>query len=76
MVVAITRLGHKNIEDALARRQQGRLRSAILSKAMGIVAEDAAPRPRRRFFWPRGKEKETGLPVRGVSRNSPLKIFP
>jgi (p)ppGpp synthase/HD superfamily hydrolase len=76
VVVAISRLGHKNIEDALAAVGRGELAGSDVLKAMGIVAEDAAPRPRRRFFWPRGKEKETGLPVRGVSRDSPLKIFP
>ena len=75
---AILRLGHKNAEDALAAVGRGELAGSDVLKAMGIVVETTSPRQRRRFFWPRGKESKErgpGLPVRGASRDSPLKIF-
>src|SRR5205807_6935628 len=73
---AILRLGHKNAEDALAAVGRGELAGSDVLKAMGIVVETTSPRQRRRFFWPRGKENKErapGLPVRGASRDSPLK---
>jgi guanosine-3',5'-bis(diphosphate) 3'-pyrophosphohydrolase len=72
---AIPRLGHKNAEDALAAVGRGELAGSDVLKAMGIAVETSEPRQRRRFFWPRSKEKPAALPVRGVSRDSPLKIF-
>jgi GTP pyrophosphokinase len=75
IAAAIARLGHKNVEDALAAVGRGELAGSDVLKAMGIAVEAAEPRQRRRFFWPRNKEKPPALPVRGVSRDSPLKIF-
>jgi GTP diphosphokinase / guanosine-3',5'-bis(diphosphate) 3'-diphosphatase len=75
ITAAIPRLGHKNIEDTLAAVGRGELAGSDVLKAMGIAVEAAEPRQRRRFFWPRNKEKPPALPVRGVSRDSPLKIF-
>jgi guanosine-3',5'-bis(diphosphate) 3'-pyrophosphohydrolase len=78
IAAAIPRLGHKNTEDALAAIGRGELAGQDVLKAMGMAVESPAPRQRRRFFWPRGKETKEpspGLPVRGVSRDSPLKIF-
>jgi len=75
IAIAIPRLGHKNVEDALAAVGRGELAGPDVLKAMGIAVETSEPRQRRRFFWPRSKEKSAGLPVRGVSRDSPLKIF-
>jgi GTP pyrophosphokinase len=79
IAAAIPRLGHRNAEDALAAIGRGELAGSDFMKAMGIESEpSSAPRLRRRLFWPRGREaseERTRLPVRGVSRDSPLQIF-
>lgn len=69
---AITRTGHKNLEDALSAVGRGELAAADILKAMGLVVE--SPTPQRKKPVSRHGEAETGIPVRGAGRDQALKF--
>jgi GTP pyrophosphokinase len=72
LTAALPRLGHKqSTEDALAAVGRGELAATDLLKALGITADDK-PKPARRK--PKGKPDLNAIPVRGVSRDTALKI--
>ena len=72
VAAAITRTGHKNLEDALSAVGRGELAAADILKAMGLVVE--SPTPQRKKPVSRHGEAETGIPVRGAGRDQALKF--
>jgi (p)ppGpp synthase/HD superfamily hydrolase len=75
--VAIPRLGHKNIEDALAAVGRGELAAGDVLKAMGIgmQTETSVTRSLRRLFSRAVKpQPRAAIPVRGVNGHVALKI--
>ncbi len=74
---AVPRLGHKNIDDALAAVGRGELSAVDVLKAMGIAVDEADIKAARRRVANAGAAKKPGLlaiPVRGASAGSVLKI--
>jgi GTP diphosphokinase / guanosine-3',5'-bis(diphosphate) 3'-diphosphatase len=69
---AISRTGHKNLEDALSAVGRGELAAADILKAMGLVVE--GPTPQRRKPATRHGEAESGIPIRGAGRDQALKF--
>jgi GTP diphosphokinase / guanosine-3',5'-bis(diphosphate) 3'-diphosphatase len=70
---ALPRVGHKNIEDALAAIGRGELAAADILRAMGLTVETPGPKLRKR------RESKTGemhgaLPVRGLGHDTALKF--
>ena len=77
VAAAIPRLGHKNLEDALAAIGRGELSGVDMLKAMGLTIADADLKElRRRTRVKKGDvSDELSIPVRGVARNTALRIF-
>jgi GTP pyrophosphokinase len=78
VAAAMPRLGHKNVDDALAAVGRGELPGADVLRAMGISVEPAELRSSKRKAAPRkgeGKD-ELAIPVRGVNRTAALRIAP
>lgn len=78
LAAAVPRLGHKNLEDALAAIGRGDLSGYDMLKALGISVEEKVARQLRRE---RGKPPEDGqsaaaVPVRGLASNVAFKISP
>ena len=73
---AIPRLGHKNLDDALAAVGRGELSGADVLRAMGITVDDALLRQVRRKPKAKKDAAEHTVPVRGVNRSAALRIFP
>ncbi len=74
---AVPRLGHKNVDDALAAVGRGELSAIDVLKAMGIAVDEADIKAARRRAASVGASKKPGLlaiPVRGASAGSVLKI--
>jgi RelA/SpoT family (p)ppGpp synthetase len=78
VAAAIPRLGHSNVQDALAAIGRGELSGLDLLKAMGITLDEAKIKELRRK--PAAKKGEAGdeqaIPVRGVARSMALRIAP
>ena len=72
---AVPRLGHRNLEDALAAIGRGDLAAADLLKAMGLVVEAKDVKATRRKSSSKKEEGKFSLPVRGAAANVALKIF-
>ena len=72
---AVPRLGHRNLEDALAAIGRGDLAAADLLKAMGLVVEAKDVKATRRKSAGKKEEGKFSLPVRGAAANVALKIF-
>jgi GTP diphosphokinase / guanosine-3',5'-bis(diphosphate) 3'-diphosphatase len=71
---AVPKLGHKNVEDALAAIGRGELAATDMLKAMGYVVKDTAPKKPRRGQSKSKTEEGDGIPVRGAARGTALKI--
>jgi GTP diphosphokinase / guanosine-3',5'-bis(diphosphate) 3'-diphosphatase len=76
IAAAVPRLGHKNVEDAMATIGRGDLSGYDMLKAMGLTVEESQMRESRRKVA--GKKSEhaeaNSVPVRGLSANTPFKI--
>ena len=78
VTAALPRLGHKNLEDALAAVGRGELSAVDILKAMGLTIDDTKLKELRRRSPTRKSDHsdENSIPVRGVSRTTALKISP
>jgi GTP pyrophosphokinase len=78
LTAAMPRLGHKNLDDALAAIGRGELAGVDVLKAMGITLDDAQLKElRRRPVQKKGEAGEAlSIPVRGVARSTVLNIAP
>ncbi len=77
VAAAMPRLGHKNLEDALAAVGKGELAGVDVLRAMGLSINDQQLKEMRRKSAPKkGEADELSIPVRGVSRNTALRISP
>ena len=76
VAAAVPRLGHKNVDDAMATIGRGDLSGYDMLKAMGLTVEESQMRDSRRKVA--GKKSEqaeaNAVPVRGLSANTPFKI--
>ena len=73
VIAAVPRLGHKNLDDALAAVGRGELPAADFSKAMGIEIDAKVLRALQRKRAKSGDDKFS-LPVRGAAAGTVLKI--
>lgn len=73
---AVPRLGHKNVDDAMAAIGRGDLSGYDMLKAMGLTVEESQVRASRRKVS--GKKSDqaeaNSVPVRGLLSNTPFKI--
>ena len=78
VTAAMPRLGHKNLEDALAAVGRGELLAVDILKAMGLTIDATKLKELRRRHQTRKADGsvETSIPVRGVARTTALKISP
>ncbi len=76
LLKALPRLGHKNIDDALAAVGRGELSGIDVIKAMGITVDEKDVRAARRRLAARkpGPQDKESIPVRGATANSALKF--
>ena len=70
------RLGHKNVDDALAAVGRGELSALDVLKALGLTVDEKEVRAMRRKVSARKEEGhgKFSLPVRGAAANMALKI--
>jgi guanosine-3',5'-bis(diphosphate) 3'-pyrophosphohydrolase len=76
VAAAVPRVGHRNVDDALAAVGRGELSGFDLLKAMGISVEEKDLKAARRKIM-NNKAEASGkysLPVRGAAANTVLKI--
>ena len=74
---AVPRLGHKNVDDALAAIGKGELSAVDLLKAMGVLVDEADIKAAKRRIGSTSKDKKPNhlaIPVRGAAAGSVLKI--
>jgi GTP diphosphokinase / guanosine-3',5'-bis(diphosphate) 3'-diphosphatase len=78
VAAAIPRLGHKNIDDALAAIGRGELSAIDVMKAMGLSIDDTKLKELRRKAPSKksADNDDSSIPVRGVSRTTALRIAP
>ena len=78
VAAAMPRLGHKNLDDALAAVGKGEPARAAVLRAMGLSINDQQLKEMRRKSTPKKGEisDELSIPVRGVARNTALRISP
>ncbi len=78
VATAMPRLGHKNVDDALAAVGRGELAAVDVLKAMGLTIDDTKLRELRRKAQPKKSDStdDYSIPVRGVSRTTALTISP
>jgi RelA/SpoT family (p)ppGpp synthetase len=78
VAVAIPRLGHGNVQDALAAVGRGELSGSDVLKAMGLAVDESKARERSRKVTPKKQEpgEDHSIPVRGVARSAALRIAP
>ena len=74
-LAAVPRLGHKNLDDALAAIGRGDLSAADLLKAMGLEVEAKDLKTLRRKTLPKKDASQFSLPVRGAAANMALRIY-
>ena len=76
MAAAVPRLGHKNVDDALAAVGRGELSALDVLKAMGLPVDEKEVRESRRKVLAKKADASTkfSLPVRGAPSNMGLKI--
>jgi len=73
---SIARVGHKNVDDALAAIGRGELSAIDMLKAMGHTIDDTKLKELRRKTPAKKTDPALSVPVRGVSRTTALKISP
>ncbi|MBG1231299.1 RelA/SpoT family protein [Aestuariivirga litoralis] len=71
---AVPRLGHRNLDDALAAIGRGDLSAGDLLKALGLEVDDKDLRAVRRRATAK-EDSAFSVPVRGAAANMALKIF-
>ncbi len=73
---AVPRLGHKNVDDALAAVGRGELSGLDVLKAMGVTVDEKEVRASRRKVSLKKVDADGkfSLPVRGAAANMALKI--
>jgi GTP pyrophosphokinase len=78
LAAAIPRLGHKNLDDALAAVGRGELSGLDVLRAMGVSIDDRELREqrRKRSSGKPGRGEALSIPVRGVNRTAALTIAP
>ena len=77
LAAAIPRVGHKNVEDALAAIGRGELSVIDVLKAMGLTIDDTKLKElRRKAPAKKADADELSVPVRGVARTTALRIAP
>ena len=74
VTAAIVRLGHKNVDDALAAIGRGELSAVDMLTAMGHTIDDTKLKELRRKSPSRKTDPDLSVPVRGVARTTALKI--
>ena len=76
VATAIPRLGHSNVQDALAAIGRGELSGVDLLRAMGLSIDEAKMKELRRKSVGKKAEgaEEHSIPVRGLSRTAALNI--
>jgi GTP pyrophosphokinase len=76
VAAAVPRLGHKNVDDALAAVGRGELSALDVLKAMGVTVDEKEVRASRRKITLKKKDTDGkfSLPVRGAAANTALKI--
>jgi GTP diphosphokinase / guanosine-3',5'-bis(diphosphate) 3'-diphosphatase len=74
---AVRRLGHKNLDDALAAVGRGDLQSVDILRSLGVAVEDDEVRAeKRKAAQRRGPTSgDQSIPVRGVKSQAGLKLF-
>jgi GTP diphosphokinase / guanosine-3',5'-bis(diphosphate) 3'-diphosphatase len=73
VAAALPRLGHKNLEDALAAIGRGDLSGYDLLKAMGLQVEEK-PLSKKRATAKKGEASATSIPVRGLQSGTIFRI--
>ncbi len=77
VAAAVPRVGHKNLDDALAAIGRGELSAIDMLKAMGLTIDDKQLKDLRRKVTPKKSEASAhSIPVRGASRTTALRISP
>ena len=78
VAAAMPRLGHKDLDDALAAVGRGELSGHDVLMAMGISVEESRAREARRRPPRLGPERSgaASIPVRGANRTAALRIAP
>jgi GTP diphosphokinase / guanosine-3',5'-bis(diphosphate) 3'-diphosphatase len=78
LTAAVPRLGHKNVDDALAAVGRGELSGLDVLKAMGLAVDEKEIRASRRKLTSKkgSADGRMSLPVRGAGANVALKIHP
>lgn len=76
MTAAIARVGHKDVDDALAAIGRGELSAVDMLKAMGHTIDDSKLKELRRKSPTKKNDPDLSVPVRGVARTTALKIAP
>ena len=71
---ALPRVGHKNIEDALAAIGRGELAATDILKAMGLTVEAPAPKLRKRRESKSGDAPPGAIPVRGFGHDTAFRF--
>jgi len=71
---SVPRLGHKNLDDALAAIGRGDLSPSDLMKAMGLEVDAKDLRSTRKKAIGKTEETKFSLPVRGAAANTALRI--
>jgi GTP diphosphokinase / guanosine-3',5'-bis(diphosphate) 3'-diphosphatase len=76
VAAAVPRLGHKNVEDAMAAIGRGDLSGYDMLKAMGLTVEESKVRASRRKVSSKKSDQTeaNSVPVRGLSGNIAFKI--
>jgi GTP pyrophosphokinase len=76
LAAAIPRLGHKNVDDALAAVGKGDLSGIDILKALGITVDESDLRVARRKMAQKKPDKsgQSAIPVRGAAAGSVLKF--
>ena len=76
VTAAIPRVGHKDVDDALAAIGRGELSAVDMLKAMGHTIDDTKLKELRRKSPSRKSDPDLSVPVRGVARTTALRISP
>ena len=76
VTAAIPRVGHKDVDDALAAIGRGELSAVDMLKAMGHTIDDTKLKELRRKSPSKKSDPDLSVPVRGVARTTALKISP
>ena len=76
LATAVPRLGHRNVDDALAAVGRGDLAGLDVLKALGLAVDEKEVRASRRKISAKKKDPEgrLSLPVRGAASGVALKI--